>query len=86
MCIRDRSAEDLNIHSLLNKAQNYNEIIIAVDPTAEGDITIQYLVKVLKKFNVNLTRLARGIPVGLSFDYLDEITLTHSIEDRVKIK
>ncbi len=80
------SAEDLNIDSLLNKAQNYNEIIIAVDPTAEGDITTQYLVKVLKNFNINLTRLARGIPVGLSFDYLDEITLTHSIEDRVKIK
>ena len=42
--------------------------------------------ELIKKFNVNLTRLARGIPGGLSFDYLDEITLTHSIEDRVKIK
>ena len=79
------SHEDLNIENLLKIAPNYKEIIIAIDPTSEGDVTTQYLIGILKNFDVDLTRLARGIPVGLSFDYIDEVTLTHSLEDRVKI-
>ena len=78
--------EDLNIASLLKIASNYNEIIIAIDPTSEGDVTTQYLIDALNDFDVQISRLARGIPVGLSFDYIDEVTLTHSLEDRVKVK
>jgi len=80
------SHNDLNIDNLLKIAPSYEEVIIAIDPTSEGDITTQYLIKVLKDFDLKLTRLARGIPVGLSFDYIDEVTLTHSLEDRVKVK
>ena len=80
------SHEDLNVENLLKIAPNYKEIIIAIDPTSEGDVTTQYLIEILKSFNINLTRLARGIPVGLSFDYIDEVTLTHSLEDRVEYK
>ena len=80
------SHEDLNIAALLKIAPHYNEIIIAIDPTSEGDVTTQYLIDVLNDFDVKISRLARGIPVGLSFDYIDEVTLTHSLEDRVEVK
>ena len=71
---------------MLDIVSQYNEILIAFDPTPEGDVTILYLIDLLKGYDVKITRLARGIPVGSSFDYIDEITLTHSLEDRVEIK
>ena len=76
----------LNFDNLLKVANNYKEIVIAFDPTPEGDATTLYLIELLKEFDVKITRLARGIPVGSSFDYIDEVTLTHSLEDRVEIK
>ena len=80
------SPDDLNIDNLIKIVNNYNEIIIALDPNSEGDTTTLYLIDILKEFNVKTSRLARGIPVGSSFDYVDEITLSHSIEDRIEIK
>ena len=78
--------DDLNVENLLLVIDNYKELIIAIDPTSEGDVTTQYLIDLLKDYDIKITRLARGIPVGLSFDYVDEVTLTHSLEDRVEIK
>ena len=78
--------DNLNIENLLLIIDNYKELIIAIDPTSEGDVTTQYLIDILKDYDIKITRLARGIPVGLSFDYVDEVTLTHSLEDRVEIK
>ena len=78
--------DSLNIDNLIRVTTNYKEIIIAFDPTPEGDATTLYLINLLKEFDVKITRLARGIPVGSSFDYIDEVTLTHSLEDRVEIK
>ena len=80
------SADDLNIDNLIEIVDSYNEVIIALDPNSEGDMTTLYLIDILKKFDIKTSRLARGIPVGSSFDYVDEITLSHSIEDRVEIK
>ena len=80
------SSDDLNIDNLIKIVDNYDEIIIALDPNSEGDTTILYLIDKLKEFDVKITRLARGIPIGSSFDYVDEITLSHSIEDRIEIK
>ena len=80
------SSDDLNIDNLIKIVDNYDEIIIALDPNSEGDTTILYLIDKLKDFDVKITRLARGIPIGSSFDYVDEITLSHSIEDRIEIK
>ena len=78
--------DNLNIENLLLIIDNYKEVIIAIDPTSEGDVTTQYLINILKDYDIKITRLARGIPVGLSFDYVDEVTLTHSLEDRVEVK
>ena len=78
---------DLAIGSLIEKTkeQNAKEIILALNPTVEGDTTALYLHKVLKDFPVEVTRLASGLPVGGDLEYADRITLSRSFRGRVKI-
>ena len=78
--------EDLNFESLINRISKVEEIVIALNPTSEGDLTNLYISKLLKSYNIKLSRLARGVPVGSSLEFIDQITLTHSINDRVEIK
>ena len=78
--------EHLNIDALIKRLNDVGEIIMAIDPSNEGDITILYLTDIIKKENVKICRLARGIPVGSSLEFIDEVTLTHSINDRVEMK
>ena len=59
---------------------------MAIDPSNEGDMTILFLSKLLKNYGIKITRLARGIPVGSSLEFIDEVTLTHSLNDRVEMK
>ena len=61
------------------------EIILALNPTVEGDTTALYLHKVLKDYPVEVTRLASGLPVGGDLEYTDRITLSRSFRGRVKI-
>lgn len=58
------------------------EIIIATNPTVEGEATAMYLSKLLKPFDIKITRLAYGIPVGSDLEYADEVTLYRAIEGR----
>ena len=61
------------------------EIILALNPTVEGDTTALYLQKVLKDFPVEVTRLASGLPVGGDLEYTDRLTLSRSFRGRVKV-
>lgn len=72
---------DLSIDPIIEKASNgfYKEIIMALPATVEGDTTNYYLFKMLKQFDINISVIARGIPVGDELDYTDEITLGRSI-------
>lgn len=58
------------------------EVIVATNPTIEGEATAIYLTKVLKPYGVRVSRIAYGIPVGMDIEYADEVTLTKSIEGR----
>lgn len=58
------------------------EIIIATNPSLEGETTAMYLTKILKPLGVRVTRIARGLPVGGDLDYADEITLTRAMQGR----
>ena len=79
--------EDINIPSLLERCnETTNEVIIATNPTVEGETTALYLSKILEKKNVNATRIAHGIPMGGHLDYADELTLIKALENRKKIK
>ena len=80
--------DELNISSLLNrieKIEGNKEIILALKPSIEGEATTLYLKKILEKYNVKITRLSYGIPMGVEIDYLDSITLDRALKDRKDI-
>ena len=79
------SPNDLNINSLIAKLQenkNIKEIIIATNPTMDGQTTAYYLLELLKEFNLKISKLAHGIPIGGELDYLDEGTLDIALKTR----
>jgi recombination protein RecR len=80
--------EDLSIDSLLNRIESAGEVkeaILAINPSTEGEFTINYLTKLLKGKNLRVSRLARGIPVGGDVEYADEATLSKALEGRVDL-
>lgn len=78
--------EDLKIKELLERIdQNIEEVIIATNPTLEGETTALYLDKLLKEKNVLVTRIAHGLPMGGHLDYADELTLIKALEGRKKM-
>lgn len=76
----------LNIEQLVSRVEfnhELREIILALSPTMEGDTTAFYIKKKLKDFNLKVSTIARGIPVGGDLEYTDEITLGRSILSRI---
>ncbi len=80
-------AEDIRIKELLQRVahDDIKEVIIALNPSVEGEATSLYLTKLLKPFNIKITRIAFGIPIGSDIEYADEITLAKAIECRREI-
>lgn len=80
--------EDLNIDTLIERAQDADEIILATSATMDGETTAMYLDKVLKNRypDILITRIAHGIPAGGMLDYADEMTLSHALTDRRKMQ
>ena len=79
--------DQLRIKELLNRipVENIKEVIIATNPNLEGEATASYLVRILDKLNILVTRLASGLPVGGELEYADEITLGRALKGRQKI-
>lgn len=78
--------EDINIASLLERIdEDTKEVIIATNPTVEGETTALYLSKLLEKYPVTVTRIAHGLPMGGHLDYADELTLIKAMEGRKKM-
>lgn len=79
--------DDLNIAALLERVSSgaVEEIILATNPTVEGDTTALYLVKQLQQYGVKVSRLASGIPVGGDLEYADRLTLARSLQARREI-
>ena len=77
--------EKLNISTLIKrvKQDNVKEIIFALSPTLDGDTTSFYISKKLSEFNVKITTISRGIPIGGEIEYADEVTLGRSISSRI---
>lgn len=75
--------DDLTIKELLSRMNDtVNEVIMATNPTVEGEATAMYLSKLLKPIGVKVTRLAYGVPVGADLEYADEVTLMRALEGR----
>jgi len=77
--------ENLKVRELVARLQSgVDEVILATNPTAEGEATAIYLANLLRPLGLRLSRIARGIPVGGDLEYADEITLTRALEGRVQ--
>lgn len=76
--------DDIKIKELLIRVKNDNvrELILATNPDTEGEATAMYISRLLRDSDVLVTRLAYGLPVGGSLDYVDEITLSRALEGR----
>ncbi|HAX61841.1 MAG TPA: recombination protein RecR [Elusimicrobia bacterium] len=80
--------DDLSIKLLMKRLAGLSEVLIATNPTVEGDATAMYissLVSGIKPYNIKITRLAKGIPSGGSIEYSDEITLINALDGRKEI-
>jgi recombination protein RecR len=82
--------EDLKIRELMSRVgapggETVREVIVATNPSVEGEATALYLARLLKPFGVRLTKLAHGIPVGGQLEYTDRQTLGKAMENRVEI-
>lgn len=79
--------EDLNIGPLVRKcsAGGLSEVILALNPTIEGDATTLYIASLISNFGIKVTRIAHGLPVGSDLEYVDSATIAKSIEGRIRI-
>jgi len=76
--------KDLRIGELLSRLQGgkVKEVILATNPSVEGEATAQYLSQIIKPLAVRVTRIARGVPMGGDLQYIDQVTLSKSLENR----
>ena len=79
--------DNLNLPSLYERlsSNKVREIILATNPTIDGETTALYLAKALEKYNVNITRLAYGLQMGGNLEYVDPLTLSKALEGRHKL-
>ncbi len=77
--------DQLTIKQLLARLDGVNEVIMATNPTVEGEATAMYLSRLLKPMGIRTTRLAYGVPVGADLEYADEVTLSRAMEGRREI-
>jgi len=79
--------EDLRINTLIDRLKNggVTEVIIATNPTTEGDVTAIYIAKLLKPLGIKVTRIARGLPMGSDLDLADTTTLSRALEGRSEL-
>lgn len=82
--LRGIGPEQLRIKSLLDRVANggVHEVIVATNPTVEGEATAMYLSRLLKPLGLKVTRIAMGIPVGSDLEFADEVTMSKSLENR----
>lgn len=76
--------EDINIPALIQRLHNdeVQELILATNPTIEGEATAMYISRLVKPSGIKTTRIAHGLPVGGDLEYADEVTLSKALEGR----
>ena len=78
--------DDINIKGLIKRLdENVVEIILATNPTIEGEATAMYISRLVKPMGIKVTRIAHGIPIGGDIEYTDEVTLVKALEGRTEI-
>jgi recombination protein RecR len=77
--------DQLKIKELLVRLDGVSEVIIATDPTVEGEATALYLTRLVKPLGVRVTRIAQGLPMGGDLEYADQVTLARALQGRREI-
>lgn len=77
--------DQLKIKELLPRLQGVDEVIVATDPTVEGEATALYLTRLVKPLGVRVTRIAQGVPTGSDLEYADQVTLARALQGRREI-
>ena len=80
--MENKGPNDIRIKELVERLDGIEEVILATNPDVEGEVTANYIAKLVKTFGIKATRLATGIQMGSDLQYADEVTLTKAIEDR----
>ena len=80
--------DEIGIDKLVKRVQNdkFDEIIIAVKPSIEGETTALYIKKIIEGMKIKVTRIASGIPIGTDIEYIDTMTLERALNDRKEIE
>ena len=80
--MENKGPNDIRIKELLPRLDDVSEVILATNPDVEGEVTANYIAKLIKPLGVKVSRLATGIQMGSDLQYADEVTLTKALEDR----
>ena len=85
--LENKGPNDIRIKELLERVnkEDVQEVIMATNPDVEGEVTANYIAKILKPLGVKVTRLAQGIQMGSDLQYADEVTLSKAINDRTSL-
>ncbi|MCP4987485.1 MAG: recombination protein RecR, partial [Colwellia sp.] len=75
----------LNLLESQLSSGNISEVILATNPTVEGEATAYYIAEMAKKFTIKVSRIAHGVPVGGELEFVDSTTLSHSFSGRAEI-
>ena len=81
--LKDIGPDDIKLRELISRVDEHiSEVIIATNPTVEGEATAMYISRLLKPMGVKVSRIAHGVPVGSDLEYVDEVTLSRALEGR----
>ena len=81
--LKDIGPNDIKIKELVSRLdENVKEVIVATNPTVEGEATAMYISRLIKPMGIKVTRIAHGVPVGSDLEYVDEVTLSRALEGR----
>lgn len=82
-----KDAESLNLTELISRIKNgdFSEVILALNPDTEGETTSLYIARLLKSFDVKVSRLARGLPIGGDLEFADEATIGRAVLSRIQL-
>lgn len=79
------SQEDIKIMELISRLNEVEEVIFALNPSVEGELTTHYIAKLIRPFGVKISRIASGVPMGSSLEFSDDATIARALEGRIAI-
>lgn len=79
------SQDDIKIKELIERLNGIEEIILALNPSTEGELTTFYIAKMMKPLSIKVSKIASGVPMGSAIEYSDEATLTRALEGRITL-